>query len=157
MLFSSRPISNGMNALSENRRARFDYEILETYEAGVELRGFEVKSAKAGRMQLVGSHAIIKGGEIWLLNSQIPPYQPKNTPKDYDPSRTRRLLLKKDEIKSLEGKLHQKSISLIPLKMYTKNNLVKMELGLARPKKKGDKRESLKKRAMDMEVRRELK
>lgn len=142
-----------MNVLSENRRARFDYEILETYEAGIELRGFEVKSAKLGRMQLAGSHAIIRGNEVWLLNSQIPPYQPNNTPKDYDHGRTRRLLLRSDEIKSLEGKLHQKSVSLIPLKAYAKKNLIKIELGIARAKKKHDKREALKKRAADREIR----
>lgn len=145
-----------MSVIAENKKARFDYEILETFGAGIELRGFEVKSAKVGRMQLTGSHAIIRGGEAWLLNSQIPPYQPNNTPKEYNVSRARRLLLRKDEIESLDGSLHEKSVSLVPLKAYIKNNLIKIELGLVRAKKKHDKREILKKKALERESGRKL-
>ncbi len=151
-----------MQTISENRRARFDYEILETFEAGIELSGLEVKSAKRGGMQIAGSHGIIRsprlrsgetgGGEAYLVNSRIPPYQPQNTPSDYNPSRTRKLLLHKDEISKLVGSLKQK-LSLIPLRAYLKNNFVKIELGLARPKKKRDKRESIKK----VDARREMK
>ena len=139
--------------LSENRRARFDYEIKETIEAGIELRGFEAKSAKLGRMGIVGSHIIIKGNEAWLLNSQIPPYQQNNTPKDYNPSRTRRLLLHKNEIARLLNVLKEKSLSVIPLRVFLKKGMVKVKLGLGRSRKKSDKRELLKKRAAQREMR----
>jgi SsrA-binding protein len=142
-----------MKALSENRRARFDYEILETLQAGIELRGFEVKSAKSGRFDLAGSYAIVRKGQVSLINARIPPYQPKNAPVDYDPSRSRRLLLRKEEISSLAGRLKDKSVHLVPLRAYTKNNLVKIELGLAKSKKKSDKREILKKRSAEREIK----
>jgi SsrA-binding protein len=141
-----------MKILSENRRARFDYKISETFKAGIELRGFEVKSAKLGRMQLGGSYAIIRGGEVWLINSQIPPYQPKNTPPDYDPGRNRRLLMRGDEISSLQGKLKEK-LTLVPLRVLSEKNLIKIELGLGKSLKKSDKRELLKKRAAEREMR----
>lgn len=139
--------------LSENRRARFDYEILETYEAGIELTGQEVKSMKSGQFNLNGSHVILKNGEAWLLNAQIPPYQPKNAPENYDPERTRRLLLHSSEIKSLTGRLHEKGLTLVPLNSHLKKNLIKLDLGLGRSRKKQDKRELLKKRAVEKEIR----
>jgi SsrA-binding protein len=142
-----------MKTLSENRRARFDYEILETLQAGIELRGFEVKSAKSGYFDLAGSYAIVRKGQVSLINARIPPYQPKNAPVDYDPSRSRRLLLRKEEISSLAGRLKDKSVHLVPLRAYTKNNLVKIELGLAKSKKKSDKREVLKKRSAEREIK----
>lgn len=140
--------------LSENRRAHFDYEILEKFEAGIELLGYEVKSVRAGRMALAGSYAIIRGGEVWLINSQIPPYQSGNTTSGYEPTRTRRLLLKKDEIGRLSGALRQKSVSLIALRAYDKNGKIKIELGLGRAKKKSDKREALKKKTVAREIQR---
>lgn len=142
-----------MQDLAENRRARFDYEILETLEAGAELLGLEVKSVRAGRMNLGGSYAVIRGGELWLLNADIPPYQPGNTPKDYDSKRSRRLLLHKEELKGLIGKLHEKGLTLVPLRAYSKKNIIKIELGIARSRRKGDKREVLKKRAVEREMR----
>lgn len=157
----------GLSFIAENRRARFDYEILEKFEAGIELRGFEVKSAKLGHVQLAGSYAVIHGsprrslrrnagGEAWLVNSQIPPYQPANTPKEYDPGRSRRLLLRSDEIKTLAGKIREK-FSLIPLRAYIKNGFIKIEIAVARPRKKKDKRELLKKRVAEREMQREVK
>ena len=89
--------------IAENRRGRFDYEISQTYEAGIELQGHEVKSAKGGRLQVAGAHVLIRGGEAWLVNSHIPPYQSGNTPTDYEEDRARRLLLSKIEIKELQG------------------------------------------------------
>lgn len=142
-----------MKILSENRRASFDYEILEKFEAGIELIGQEVKSAKSGQFNLSASYAVVKNGQAELLNAQIPAYQPKNAPADYDPERTRHLLLHSSEIKNLSGRLHEKGLSLIPLKAYLKKNLIKLELGLARSKKKRDKRESLKKKAHLREIR----
>lgn len=142
-----------MKNIAENRRARFDYDILEAFEAGIELNGQEVKSAKAGRFNLNGAYALFRGSELWLTNSDIPAYQPKNAPKDYDAARSRRLLLHRDELKSLGGKLKQKSFSLIPLRAYLKNNFIKLELGLGKSRKKSDKREFLKKRDADREMR----
>ncbi len=143
-----------MKPLSENRRARFDYDILETIEAGIELFGYEVKSVKAGHGALAGAYAIIRGGEVFLVNSQIPPYQKNNVPQDYDPSRTRRLLLRKEEIKELTGKLKEKGLSLVALAFTTNKNLVKVQLGLGRSRKKSDKRELLKKRTHQREIER---
>lgn len=141
-----------MQSIAENRRARFDYDILETYEAGIALTGQEVKSAKNGRLNLSGSRVIIRGGEAWLVGAEIPPYQPKNAPQGYDPSRSRRLLLHRDEAKTLAGKLRE-GFSLIPLRAYVKHGLVKIELGLGKGRRKGDKRELLKKRAHEYEMR----
>lgn len=134
--------------LAENRRAKFDYEILDTLVAGAELLGFEVKSAKAGRMSLVGSYAIIRGGEAWLVNAQIPPYQQNNTPPDYEPTRPRRLLLRREEISELAGKTKDKGIVLVPLSAFLHKNFIKIKLGICRSKKKHDKREALKKKDM---------
>lgn len=146
-----------MQSLSENRRASFDYEILETYEAGVELYGFEVKAIKTGRGNLTGSFAVIKNNEAFLLNANIPPYQPKNAPKDYDPLRSRKLLLKKSEIRELLGKTSQSGLTLVPLKIYLKRGMIKILLGLARHKKKGDKRETIKKRETQRDIGRAIK
>ena len=143
-----------MKVVAENRRARFDYGVLEKFEAGIELSGQEVKSAKLGRMNLSSSYAVIKNGGAWLLNAEIPAYQPKNAPADYKSDRTRRLLLHKHELKSLTGRLQEKGLSLIPFKAYLKKNLVKIELGLARSRKKHDKRELIRRRAAEREMRR---
>ena len=144
-----------MSDLSVNRRASYDYEILQQYEAGIALLGFEVKSVKAGRMTLEGSFAVIRGGDAWLLNASIPPYQQKNTPPDYDPVRSRRLLLHRLEIEELIGTAAQKGLTIVPLKVYSKRGLVKISLGLARHKKAGDKRETIKKREAEREIARD--
>lgn len=146
-----------MPVLTENRRAYFDYEILEKYEAGIQLAGFEVKSMRSGRINLAGSYALIRNGEAWLLNADIPPYQPANTPAGYESNRTRKLLLKRPEIKELDGKLSQKGLTLLPLKVYTKGRRIKVELGLAQGKRQHDKRERLKKRVATREIARTLK
>jgi SsrA-binding protein len=141
------------NTIAENRRARFDYEIAETYEAGIELKGHEVKSAKGGRLQIAGAHVLIRGGEAWLVNSHIPPYQTGNTPPDYEEDRARRLLLFKDEIKELQGTLVDKAQHLIPLRAYLKHGLIKLELGIGHTRNKSDKREAIKKRTHQREIR----
>lgn len=146
-----------MPDLSVNRRAHFDYEILQIYEAGIELRGFEVKAVKTGHINLAGSYAIIRGNEVWLLNAMIPAYQIKNAPADYNPQRTRRLLLHKAQIKELIGASAQKGLTIVPLKVYTVRNRVKALIGLGRHKKKGDKREIIKKREVEREIERTLK
>lgn len=144
-------------ALSENKKAYFDYEILEVFEAGIELRGFEVKAIKSGRANLAGVFALIRGGEAWLVNLDVPPYQPKNTPSDYESARTRRLLLKKSEIKYLAGKLQAERLTLLPLKLYTKGGRIKILLGLGRGKRKYEKRAKIQKREIQREIRRTLK
>src|SRR3990167_3863612 len=132
--------------ITTNKRAYFDYQILETIEAGVELKGFEVKAIKTGRINLAGSYVVIRNNEAWLINADIPAYQPKNAPINYDSKRTRRLLLKKSEIKNLIGSIVEKGLTLMPLKVYTKNRKVKIEIGLGKSRKKKDKRELIKKR-----------
>jgi len=146
-----------MPLLATNPRAKYDYEILQTYEAGIVLTGFEVKSVKLGRMSLKGAFVNIKDNEVWLLNATIPPYQPKNTPADYDPSRTRKLLLHRSEIKSLIGQIKQKHLTLIPLRVYTKKGKIKIEIALAKGKKKIDKREKIKEREAKRRIERALK
>lgn len=142
-----------MDNIAENRKAHFDYEIAKNIEAGIELYGHEVKSARAGKFQIVGARVLMRGGEAWLVNSHIPPYQPKNTSDDYEPDRARRLLLAKDEIKELTGSLQEKGWTLVPLRAYLKRGLIKIELGLGRGRKKSDKREVIKKRAHNREMR----
>ena len=143
-----------MADLAENKRARFDYEILETYEAGMELRGFEVKAIRTGKLNLSGSYVIIRGDQAYLINADLPPYQPINAPNDYDPKRARRLLLKRSEIKELLGRVKESSLTILPLNAYTKGTLIKIKIGLSKPKKKSDKRETIKKRETDREMRR---
>jgi len=146
-----------MKIFAENKKAYFNYQILEKFEAGIVLAGYEVKSIKSGRINLAGSYVIIKNEEAYLINASIPPYQPKNVPPEYDPSRQRKLLLKKKEIKYLIGKTRQKGLTLVPLKMYTKKREVKLEFGVAKGKKKADKRELIKKREVKREIRKALK
>lgn len=146
-----------MPIIAVNRKASFDYEILQTYEAGIGLLGLEVKSVKSGRMNLTGSFAVIRQGEAWLVNADIPPYQPKNTPPEYDPARPRKLLLHRRELKELIGKTAQKGLTLVPLKVYTKGPRIKIEIGLARRRKKYNKRERIREREDQRKIERALK
>ncbi len=146
-----------MSHYAENRKARFDYEILEKYETGIELLGTEVKSVRGGKMSLESTFVIIRGGEAFLINSNIPAYQPKNADKNYDPLRNRKLLLTKKEIAELAGSEKNKSLTIVPISVYNKNRKIKVEIALVKGKKKHDKRESIKKRDVDREVRRTLK
>lgn len=143
--------------IAVNRRASFDYEVLETYEAGIQLLGFEVKAVKTGHIALAGAFVVIRNEEAWLLNATVQPYQPKNTPSDYDPTRSRRLLLHTSEIKELIGKSAQKGLTIVPLKVYIKRNRVKLLIGLARHKKRADKREIIRQREAKREIERTLK
>ncbi len=146
-----------MTVFAENKKARFDYEILETFEAGLVLSGAEVKSIKNGRMNLTGSYINFHDGELYLIGAFIAPYQPKNQPIDYDPSRSRKLLLRKKEIVSLIGKIKPKGLTLIPLKAYNKGRRIKLEFAMARGKKQYDKREVIAKREAARKIERELK
>lgn len=146
-----------MATLAENRKAFFNYEILEAFEAGIELKGYEVKAVKSGKASLAGAFATIKDNQIWLTNADISPYQPKNTPADYDPTRPRRLLLKKSEIQYLIGKMTSERLTVVPLKLYNKGGRIKVEIALVRGKRKHEKRETIKKRETQREIRRTLK
>ncbi|MBI2058020.1 MAG: SsrA-binding protein SmpB [Candidatus Yanofskybacteria bacterium] len=139
-----------------NPKAHFDYNILEAFEAGLVLSGQEVKSVKTGKVSLRGSYVKILNTEAWLIGATISPYQQNNTPSDYDPQRTRKLLLKKKEVKYLFEKSQESGLSIVPLKLYEKKNLIKLEIGLARGKKKYDKRESMKKKEEERKIRRGL-
>ena len=141
-------------ALVQNKKAYFDYEILQKYEAGIELLGFEVKSLKKGQGSLIGSHITIRGNEAYIINMQIPPYQPTNTPADYDPLRNRRLLLTKKEIEQLAKEEKTKSLTIVPLSVYNKGRKLKLDIAIVRGKKKYDKRETIKKRDVEREIRR---
>ena len=136
-----------------NRRARFEYEILDSYEAGIVLKGSEVKSLRAGKANLQDAYALVKNGEVWLLNMHISPYEQANQ-FNHDPIRTRKLLLNKSEIAKLNTKTNEKGLTLIPLKLYFKKGNAKVELGIAKGKKIHDKRESIKERDVEREMRR---
>jgi|SRR3989344_803631 len=142
--------------LAHNRQAGFRYEIMEKFEAGIELRGFEVKAIKTGRINLAGAHVIVRGNEIYLINADIAPYQPKNTPADYDARRARRLLLTKKEIAELSVVERQKRLTIIPISVYSDKGKIKVEIAVARGKKKYDKRETIKKREVNRQIRRTL-
>lgn len=141
----------------ENKKAYHNYEILEKIEAGLELKGFEVKTLKNGRGSLVGSRIIIRGGEAYAVGMDIPPYQPKNMPKEYDSQRTRRILLNKKEINYLGGKIQEKGLTLIPLELYSKKGILKISFGICRGLKKYDKRERIKEREAKRKMERLLK
>jgi len=146
-----------MKVLAENRKAYFRYQILEKLEAGISLIGQEVKSIKLGRINLAGSYVVLKGEEVFLIGAKIPAYQPKNAPPDYNPERSRKLLLTKSEIKFLVGKAKERGLTLIPLKVYTKKDKIKLEFGVAKGKRKADKRELIKKREIEREMKREIR
>ena len=146
-----------MSNLIEHKRAHFDYELLEFFEAGVQLFGTEVKSLRANRGKLEGAHITVRGGEAFLIGAEIPAFQPSNTSKSYEPLRNRRLLLKKKELLELEKAEEKSGLTLVPISMYNKGRVIKLKLAIARGKKKGDKRETIKKRESLREIAREVK
>jgi len=147
----------GIKIISDNRQARYLYEILETYEAGIELTGTEIKSIRAGRVNLQDGYGLLRNGEAWLLNVHISPYQSSGQYFNHEPRRTRKLLLHRKEIMKLIGKVEQKGLTLVPLKMYLKGSWAKVTLGLGRGKKLYDKRESIKERDDKREMARMMK
>ncbi len=149
--------SGGFKIVSDNRQARFMYEILETYEAGIELFGTEVKSIRAGKVNLKEGFALIRNGEALLMNVHISPHHTTSQIFNHDPRRTRKLLLHKDEIRKLTGKVEQQGLTLVPLKMYLKRGWVKVDIALARGKKLHDKREDVRKRQDQRDMQRALK
>lgn len=139
-----------------NRKARHNYEITSSVEAGLVLRGSEVKSLRQGKSSLSDSYATVKKGEIWVIGMHIAQYK-EATFENHDPLRERKLLLHKQEIKKLNRQIQEKGVTLIPLKLYFKNNIVKMELGLARGKRKYDKKEAIAQRDIKRDMEREQK
>ncbi|HEX5314398.1 MAG TPA: SsrA-binding protein SmpB [Gammaproteobacteria bacterium] len=133
-------------AIAENRRARHDYFIEERYEAGLALEGWEVKSLRAGRANVSEAHALVRGGEVWLLGAHVNPLPSASTHVNPDPTRTRKLLLKAAEIRHLAGAVERRGYTLVPLRLYWKNGRAKLELGLAKGRKQHDKREAIKER-----------
>jgi SsrA-binding protein len=144
-----------LQTIATNRRARFDYEILDTFEAGLALRGPEVKSLRQGKGNLSGAFAIVRRGEAWLIGCQIAHYEQANR-ENADPLRERKLLLHRREIARLEGKLAERGFTLVPLSLYFKDGRVKVELALARGKKTHDKRDAIKRREDQRAVDRAL-
>jgi SsrA-binding protein len=149
--------SDSYKVIADNRQARFRYEILETYEAGVELKGTEVKSIREGKANIRDGYALIRNGEAWLLNVHISPYESSSDYFNHDPRRTRRLLLHKKEIRKLIGKVEQEGLTLVPLKMYFKRGFVKITIALGKGKKLHDKRESIKAREDKRDMARAIK
>lgn len=139
-----------------NKKARFDFEILDTFEGGMNLTGAEVKSLRGGRMSLEGSFVKIIGSEIYLVNAHIYPY-PYARPEGYDPKRTRKLLLHKKEIFSIKTRLTSKRLTLVPLECYNLHGFFKLKIGLGQGKKEFEKREKIKRRDIDRDVQRVLR
>lgn len=146
-----------MPTLAVNKRAKFDYEILDTVEAGLVLSGQEVKSIRAGRMSLMGAYVTIANGAARLIGSHVQRYPQAGPQPDYDPDRSRLLLLHKRELAKLAGKMEQKGLTLVPISVYTKGSKIKLEFGIGRGKKQFEKKEQIKRRDVDREVRRALK
>jgi len=148
-----------MSSITTNKKAYHDYEVLQPLEAGIVLSGPEVKSIKDGRINLSGGYVNIDSkGFVWLINVHVDPYAPAaQVQKDYNPTQNRKLLLKKKEIASLIGKVKTKGLTIIPLKVYTKHRIIKIEIGLVKGKKKWDKREDTKKRETKRKIEQSLK
>jgi SsrA-binding protein len=142
--------------VATNRRARHRYELIETYECGIELLGTEVKSLRDGKAQLVDSYAVIDRGEVWLRNAHIPPYPPA-ADQNHDPERPRKLLLHRYEIERLVGRIQRRGLTMVPTRIYFKGPRAKVELALARGKEQRDRRREIADRDMRRDVERELK
>ena len=146
-----------MATLTVNKRASYDYEFLQKYEGGLVLTGPEVKSAKKGQIQLQGAFLTILGGELWLTNALIAKYGPAGEQPQYDPRRRRKVLIHKKELNALVGKTQQSGLTIVPISVYTRSNLVKVEFALARGKRQFEKRDKIKKRDVQREMRDRMK
>ncbi len=146
-----------MKPLISHKRVSFDFDLLETFEAGISLLGTEVKSVRGGQGKLEGSYVIIRGKEAFLVGASIPAFQKKNVSKDYDAERARKILLTKKELANLEQKNERQGLTIVPIKLYNKGSKLKLEIAIARGKKKTDKRQSIQKRDTQRDIERELK
>jgi len=149
-----------MKIYAENKKVKFDYDILATYEAGLVLLGHEVKSIKTGHISLKGAFVVLKQvknknlPEVYLINCFIPAYKNAGKLENYNPEQSRKILIKSSEIKQLIGKIQEKGLTLVPIKVYNKHKLIKLEFGIGRGKKKIDKRETIKKRYISRKLQR---
>jgi SsrA-binding protein len=143
--------------IARNRRARFEYDILETFECGIALKGGEVKSLRAGQVSLQDAYARIEGGEVWLLGAHIAPYEYSGGFGRVDPDRARKLLMHREEIDELQGRVAQQSLTLVPLSMYFKEGHAKVELALARGRRMYDKRHAIAERDAKRETARVIR
>lgn len=141
----------GVRPIATNRRARHDYFIEDSIEAGISLVGSEVKSLREGKASLQDAYAMVRSGEVFLVGAHVPPY-PQASLQNHEPTRTRKLLLHRSEIRKLIGKTAERGLTLVPLRMYFKGNKVKVEIGLAKGKRSYDKRESIAKREAEREM-----
>ena len=148
-------IMEGIKIVARNRKARFEYELFETYEAGIELKGSEIKSIRAGQVSLGEAYVRTNGKQAWLVSAHIAPYDQASV-FNHDPERERRLLLHKREIKALYDGIRIKGMTIIPIQMYLKRGRAKVEIALAKGKRQYDKRQDIKKRDMERDVHREL-
>lgn len=149
--------SDGYKVIADNRKARFEYQILETFETGIELKGTEVKSIRAGRVNLGDGFANLRNGEVILMNVHVSPHDTTSNYFNHDPRRPRKLLMHRAEIRRLVGKVEQQGLTLIPLKLYLKRGWVKVLLGLAKGKRLHDKREDLKRKQDKRDMARAMK
>ena len=150
------PREQGRRVVAQNRKARHDYHIEDTFQAGLVLTGTEVKSLRAGRASLIDGFAQVEQGEVWLHNVHIPPYAPA-TRDNHEPERPRKLLLHKREIDRLVGRIREKGLTLVPTRLYFKGPRAKVEIALARGKDVGDKRQTIKEREMKREMERAIR
>lgn len=148
--------AGGRKIIAQNKRARFDYEISDLYEAGLVLQGTEVKSLRQGQVSLQDAYADLQNGELFLLNAHIDQYEQGNR-NNHDPERPRKLLLHKQEIRRLASKVQERGLTLVPTRMYFTNGRAKVEIGLGKGKKNYDKRQDLKSRTAQREIERELR
>lgn len=146
-----------MGVILSHKKVHFDFDILETFEAGISLLGTEVKSLRNGHGKLEGGYVIVRGSEAFLVGASIPPFQKKNVSPSYDPERARKLLLTKKEIAEIELKSEKQGLTAVPIKLYSKGSKLKLEIGIARGKKKQDKRQSIKERDTKRDIDREFK
>lgn len=149
-------MAGDVKVVTKNRRARHDYHVVDSVEAGIVLKGTEVKSVRLGKVQLVDSYARVEDGEMYLHGVHISPYEPGNR-FNVDPTRTRKLLLHKSQIRRLHRQVREKGVTLIPLSVYLKSGRVKVEVGLCRGKRQHDKRETIKRRDAERDMQRELR
>lgn len=148
---------NSMNDYAYNKRATFDFEILEKFEAGIALLGTEVKSVRGGHMSLRGAFVTIHNGEAYLTNANVPPWQVSNAPSSYDPTRSRKLLLKASELKYLIGKVTTIGLTIVPIRVYNEGSVIKIEIGLGKGKKQYHKKEKQKEQDIKRDVDRLLR
>jgi SsrA-binding protein len=146
-----------MATYADNKKAHFDYEFLEKFEGGLSLSGQEVKSIKAKQADLSGAYVVVRGGEVFLINATVSPYQVKNMKDTYDPDRPRKVLVSKKEIERLAKEEAKKGLTIVPISLYNKGNRIKLSFAVARGKKQFDKRQTIKKRDTDREIQRTLK